>query len=109
MKKASTQQEILLVTGTDFSSRVYSPKDDKTGEPSSLSETEQLEQACWNGLLPDMLPEIYQQDDKGNSLYLWDIKEAGSFLALDLAQFPTPKEKYFSIDPYVFLSEQVLS
>ena len=108
MKRISTQQEILLLTGTGFSSRQSCAKDDSASN-SSLSETEQLEQACWNGLLPEMLPEISQLNEVGNKLFLWDVKEGSSFLSLELEEFPAPKDKYFSIDPYSFVPEILLS
>jgi hypothetical protein len=76
MKTNSTQQEILLITGTSFSSRQCYQKDDEANE-NNLTEKEQLEEACWNGLLQYLLPEIYlQADDK--KIYLWQIKEAAS-------------------------------
>lgn len=107
MKKNATQQEILLLTKSRFNSRQWSQREEKEGP--SLSPAEQLEQACWNGLLPEMLPEICQHAEDGKDLYLWDIKEGASFLSLELAEFPEPKDHYFSIDPYTFLKDQILS
>jgi hypothetical protein len=107
MKTNSTQQEILLMTGTTFSSRQFSDRDDE-GKKSGLSEREQLEEACWNGLLPEMLPEIYEQTgDK--KLYMWQITEAASFIEIELGELPEEKEKHFSIDPYAFLPLKFLS
>lgn len=104
METNSTQQEILLLTGTKFSSRQWSEKDE-TGNTNPLSEYEQLQQACWNGLLEEMLPEIYlQHNDK--KLYLWSIREGKSFLELELGEFPDSIDKYHSIDPYAFLEIQ---
>lgn len=101
MERNSTQQEILLVTGTSFSSRQLSEKDD-TGSNSNLTPKEQLEEACWNGLLNEMLPEIFDQNPE-DAVYLWKIKEASSFLEIELGEFPGVEDKYFSIDPYTFL------
>lgn len=109
MKTNSTQQqEILLMTGTSFSSRQWSKKDDE-GKQKILSEREQLEEACWNGMLQYMLPEICEQTEGNKKLYLWQIKEAASFIELDLGEIPEEKEKYFSIDPYLFMPLTFLS
>lgn len=108
MKTNSVQQEILLVTGTSFSSRQCLEKDD-LGSQSNLSEKQLLEEACWNGLLPEMLPEIYEQSGADTKLYLWQIREAKSFIEIELGELPEEKESYLSIDPYLFLPVQFLS
>ena len=84
------------------------PKDD-TKDAKPLSQTEELEQACWNGELSGMLPEICGHTAEGKDLYLWDIKEGASFLSIDLGEVPTEKDSYFSIDPYKFVADQHLS
>lgn len=59
MKARSTQQEILLLTGTKFSEREWAEK--LVEDKNKLSATDKLEDACWNGLLDEMLPEIIQK------------------------------------------------
>jgi hypothetical protein len=107
MKANSTQQEILLITGTHFSSRQSVDKNDAA--QNNLSEKEKLEEACWNGMIKDMLPEIVEKTNGSKKLYLWQIKEGESFLALELAEFPQEKDNYFSIDPYARMSVQLFS
>lgn len=70
------------------------------------SKNEQLEEACWNGLLQTMLPEIFSKPAGANRLYLWEIKATASFLQLDLGEVPAAVESRFSIIPYSFLSIQ---
>mgnify|MGYP001795988203 CR=1 FL=1 len=108
MKTASTQQEILLITGTSFSSREFR---DMHGNQngSQLSEREKLAIACWNGLLPEILPEIFDQPFEGKKMYLWEIREAASFLELALGETPSKPDTEFSIDPYLFLPDKFLS
>ena len=106
MKATYTQQEILLVTGTNFSSRHCFEKDDIS--QNHLTEREQLEEACWNGLLKYMLPEICEQDH-GNKIYMWQVWKTNSFIEIELGEIPEEKENYFSIDPYSFLPEYFLS
>jgi len=105
--KNSTQQEILLMTGTTFSARQWCEKD--AGKQTDLTEKEQLKEACWNGLLQEMLPGIWEQTEGKKKLFLWDIKEGKSFIELELAEIPEEKDKYFSIDPYLFMHLQLLS
>ena len=59
MKTKSTQQEVLLITGTRFSSRQCQDKKD-AGNPNRLTDNEMLEDACWNGLIQSMLPEVFR-------------------------------------------------
>ncbi len=108
MKTNSTQQEILLVTGTSFSLREFCQTSDGLNY-NHLTEKEKLEVACWNGLLPDMLPEIFVQHSVNKKLYLWEIREGSSFIELKLGEINLELERQFSIDPYSFLSMQILS
>ncbi|MDQ6844505.1 MAG: hypothetical protein M3Z92_09160 [Bacteroidota bacterium] len=108
MKTTSTQQEILLVTGTSFSSREFCETSDGFNY-NHLSEKEKLEVACWNGLLPVMLPEIFNQFSVSKKLYLWEIREGASFIELELGDIHLEFEKLYSIDPYSFLPLQIMS
>ncbi len=108
MEAQVAQQEILLVTGTSFSNINFCETCDDMGY-TDLSEKEKLEVACWNGLLPVMLPEIFRQFSKSRKLYLWEIREGQSFIELELGEKYMEFEKGFSIDPYMFLPLQILS
>lgn len=102
MKNNPTQQEVLLMTGTDFASRQYCEMD--TPENSkNLSGNEKLKDACWNGLLKEMLPEIFLNIDPAEKLYLWQVREANWFFALELGEYPISINRYCSINPYRFM------
>jgi hypothetical protein len=90
------QQEILLLTGTTFSQRQLCENDSK-GD-SNLSESEKLEEACWTGLLNELLPEIITN----KKLCIWQIGDTESSLQIELSEYPSG-EKQFSINPYYFL------
>lgn len=105
METNIVQQEVLLITGTSFSSRQWSEKND-SGTPNRLTEKERLESACWNGLLKEMLPEVFSLPATTKTLYLWQIRKTASFIELELGELPSIKEKEFSIDPYSFLETQ---
>jgi hypothetical protein len=109
METNSTQQEILLITGTSFANRGWSKKDKEGEDADRLNEREQLEEACWNGMLAEMLPEICAQPEADGKLYVWKIREALSFLELDLGGFPAVKDQQYSIDPYCFMAIQSFS
>ena len=107
METQSTQQEILLMTGTKFSEREWAEKivEDKN----KLSPTEKLEDACWNGLLDEMLPELVQKTTDGKKLFLWHIRHGRSFLEIELGESSPVIEREFSIDPYFFVPGIILS
>jgi len=102
MKTHPIQKEILLITGTSFTARQL-VENCTPEEPSSSDDKAKLTEICWNGLLSEILPELYRQPDGGKKLFLWSILEGDSFLGLDLGESPQPKEGYFSIDPHFFL------
>jgi hypothetical protein len=108
MKANSTQMEIIILTGTSFSASQFSDKNEAASKP-GRTEKEILTEACWNGLLPEILPEIIEQIPAGKKIYLWEIKEADTFIELELGELQEDKDRYFSINPYSFIPEQPLS
>jgi hypothetical protein len=108
MKTNSAQQEILLITGTSFSSREFCAPIDEP-DYNHLTEKEKLEAACWNGLLPHLLPEVCELQSVNKKLYLWEIRKGSSFIELKLGEIYLELEKQFSIDPYSFLPMQIFS
>ena len=107
MKTDSTQQEILLLTGTTFSKREWC--ETTSGDKNNLTSKEQLEEACWNGLLQEILPEIYMLPESQNKLFIWQIKEGKSFIELELGEIPGETDNQLSINPYSFLHFQSLN
>jgi len=87
----------MLLTGTTFSQRQLFEKDAKD-DRSNLSESEKLEEACWTGLLDELLPEIITN----KKLYVWQIGDTEFSLQIELSEYPSG-EKQFSINPYYFL------
>jgi hypothetical protein len=102
MKQESKQQEIILMLETTFVWNRYF-ESHESDKKNFLSEKEKLVEACWNGLLFKMLPEILEFPNESENLYLWQIKEASYFLELELGQSKEPVDSFFSIDPYNFL------
>ncbi|CAN5274030.1 hypothetical protein BH20BAC1_BH20BAC1_19820 [soil metagenome] len=108
MNPKFTQQEIMVVTGTSFSNQEFEITSDGI-DYNHLTEKEKLEVACWNGLLPSMLPEIFNQHPINRTLYLWEIREGTSFIELELGEIYMDVDKQFSINPYSFMSVKNLS
>jgi hypothetical protein len=100
MKTVANHQEILLITDSSFAHRAWAELDNNERP---LTEIEMLERACWNGLVKATLPEIDAESIIGKKLWLWQIRETKSFLELELSDYPSPKEKWASLDPYAFL------
>ena len=89
-------QEILLLTDTNFSHRILCDKEDKDGSE-NISDSEKLEKACWEGMLGELFPEIFEN----KSLSLWQIIETEFSLQIELSPYPAG-ERRSSIDPYYF-------
>jgi hypothetical protein len=105
METNYSQLEVLLMTGTTLTSGNLCSKNDYCSN-AHLSEEEQLEEACWNGFLQHMLPEVILQPANSDTLYLWQIRQVGCLLELDLGNVPVATERHYSISPHSFLSIQ---
>ena len=103
MKDSSTQQEVLIMTATGFASRQYNERD---ASDRNSPAKEKLKDACWNGLLKEILPEVFLFKDPDSVLYLWQVKEANQFLSLEMSEYPKEIDRYLSIDPYQFMAVQ---
>ena len=97
MKTKNMQQEILLLTISTLAQREWCEKDASNKESFFFSH-EQLENACWNGLLHELIPEVMQE--KG--IFLWQINAGKFFLSAELGEQPVSIDHKFSIDPYLF-------
>jgi len=103
MVKDYVQVEVLLVIGTTFSTSNWVDNDDKT-DARQYTEIERLEEACWNGLLKPMLPEVWIDPPNDGILYLWEVKQGESCLKLELSEILTSIDPRRSIAPLSFLS-----
>jgi hypothetical protein len=63
-------QEILLFTGSGFCSRQFSKRDSDTEGDNDYSAMEELEKACWDGMLYEMLPELAGIPGRREQLHL---------------------------------------
>ena len=107
MKNNSIFREILFVTTTSFSKRQLCETD--AGErDSNLAPAEQLEAACWNGLVDEMLPEIMHLPFT-QKLFLWQVEMRKSYLRLSMGLSAPSLEEEYTLDPYNFLYSQEMN
>lgn len=107
MKTEFIQQELLVITGTKFSSREWAEKNIQ--DDHNFSRVEYLENACWNGLLNEMFPELIEKTTEGKDLSLWHIRQCRAFLGIELSESSPSIEQEFSIDPYLFVPAQIMN
>lgn len=61
---------------------------------------EELERACWEGLLFEMFPEILGGFSARNECFIWGIINGNNFLRISIGPKPTITENETTIDPY---------
>ncbi len=101
MKTNSTQQEILLMTKSSFAQKQWCKKEFDDANK-NLTPEENIEEACANGLVQELLPEVFNNNN--HKMYLWQMHPGFSFLQLELGELPLAIQKEFSLDPHNFLS-----
>jgi hypothetical protein len=105
MSNNNCQQEILLAFNSSFLSKIYVEKCND-GASDIFIEPEKIEEACWNGMLEEVLPEVFTLNEPDRQIYVWEIREYNSVMEVDLGEFPSGKDKYYCIDPYKFMSNR---
>lgn len=105
--RADTCKEIILFTGTSFSSREFILKDKNVRDAMDCSQIENLEKACWAGLLNELLPELVGNPSANASSFIWHIMSGEHFLRISMGPYPQHVENENSIDPYFFLIKMI--
>ena len=103
MKPTTTNQEIILSTSTSFSNRELCHLDSKHKRPKISTPEEELERACWAGMLFEMLPELTKGLFTGSQVHIWDIHSSKHCLLVSQGTEPHPVENAFSLNPHFFL------
>jgi hypothetical protein len=107
MENPRNQKEILLMVNASFFSKRWVKLKDTDGEKKSVH-IEELIEACWNGITPQILPECFEHQFD-NSVTLWEITTGNVFIDLEFSVATPQLEKIFSVNPYVFLQVQCLN
>ena len=108
MRPISFSREILVVTTSSFAQKELCERDSRD-ESSQLTPTEQLEAACWNGLLNELLPEIMIDFGCDEEIYLWQVETSSSYLRLSLGALNPDFTSDFTIDPHILLHEKEMN
>ena len=101
MIPGNTQQEVLFFTGTTFAQTEL-----QSNDPSGCAQitlADQLENAFWNGLLFEMLPELKEENTDLKNLFLWQINNYAASMCISMGNSPEPVDQQFSVDPHRFL------
>ncbi len=99
MKPQTTRQEILLVTESSLKNLSFCHKEQ---EANLNTASEKLEQACWNGLLPALLPGVILCPAARHKQFVWEVVAADHFIRVSIGEYPWKEEKETSLDPYFF-------
>jgi len=99
MKPQPPRQEILLVTESSLKNLSFCRKEQ---EPPLNTASEKLEQACWDGLLPALLPGIIICPAARLKQFVWEVVAADHFIRVSIGEHPYKAEKETSLDPYFF-------
>lgn len=91
-------QELLLNLNSSFCKREWCEK--KDGSPMPAAASDRLKTICWDGMLPDLLPEICLKDNN-KPLILWEMMGTSHLLHLKLGGYQQRLENEFALHPYL--------
>lgn len=89
------------MTHTTFSAKEYTGKNEN---PSSKNDSQhnKLAEICWNGMIPEMLPELFEEVYK--KMTMWQLEECNHLLYVHLGENGLSPEPVFTINPYVLMA-----
>ena len=105
MPRHSNIQEVIIVSGSRFANREYCEKNPQVNGQTP-ERNASLKEACWNGQLKDLLPEIFLHFTSDTKLFLWQMRECKNVVTMELAERPVELDFTTSIDPYCFMELQ---
>jgi hypothetical protein len=100
-------QEVLLNINTSFCRREYCERDEQDNAK-KLSQRELLKTLCWNGCLPELLPEICASVNN-KPLTLWELLETRQLLHLRFGDYQGKSDREFSLNPYLLMDAMSLN
>lgn len=102
MNTSSIHHEILLFTGTGLASKQLADNEENC-HGKTFSAIEELEKACWNGIIYEMFPEILGSLYPKCESFLWHVLTGKNFLYITIGPNPLTTGHDTSIDPYFFM------
>jgi len=103
MNSKTVNHEILLFTGTGFTNQKYCSRDNESNNCKKLSPMEELEKACWDGLLYEMFPEIVGSFSAKCESFIWHILSGKNYVRISMGSSSAVLENETAIDPYFFM------
>ena len=91
-------QEVLIATNTILSNGALCIKNSSNQNKSAI---EELEEAFWDGLLNELVPEI-MPSTRNIKMVIWGVYAGEFYLLIDMANIPRNPEPRYSIDPNLF-------
>ena len=101
MKKTSHHHEILLIANTSLANKQLTSTRE-SGTDRKVSALEELEDACWNGILHEMFPEILGSSYPNCEGFLQQVLTGKNFVYINIGASPVIADHDTSIDPYFF-------
>lgn len=102
MKTEIIQHEILLLMSSGFCKRQFCSKNEND-QGRKLSPGEELEKACWDGMLYEMFPEIMESFSARCERFIWNIMSGKHYLRICLGPAPATLKSETTIDPYYYV------
>jgi hypothetical protein len=100
METDTTVQELLLNVNSSFCKREWSEK--KDGKQQTLSATERLKTLCWDGMIPELLPEICVKQNN-RPLILWEMMGLSNILHLKMGGYSERLNPEYALHPYLIM------
>jgi len=98
MNPQHIHQEVLFFTNTTLSQEALCRKNSSNQSNSAM---EELEEAFWDGLLYELVPEI-MPSTPNIKMVIWGVYAGEFYLLIDLANSPRINDPIYSIDPDLF-------
>lgn len=106
MKQKDANYEVLLFTHTRFSKKQFCEKNNNQVDNAGSG---QLQNACWNGLVFEILPDMIKPSELKNPVYTWNVIAAENFIEIKIGAFPYSVEGADSLNPHLFFPERNLN
>ena len=100
------QQEILVILRSPFTDK--EPSKTKAENNKNLSPEEKLNEACANGSMKELLPDVLKHAET-YKFFFRQMQPGFSFLQLELGKAPLEIDTRFSINPHNFLVSKCYS
>jgi hypothetical protein len=101
MKPQHVHQEVLIFTNTALTQKALCKKNSSNKSKSAI---EELEEAFWDGLLNELVPEIMPSTPHAK-MVICSVHTGKFYLLIDLADSPAITESVLSIDPHLLAPE----